>query len=106
MNVLTSKHQEALQQLREKLDEMNPEPVIEHLHENKALSVMQQLSLVRVESKTERSSTLVKIILEQQKEWVYQCMIDALKRSGQDDVLNLLGECKSVKFKLLIICML
>ena len=72
---------------------MNPEPVIEHLYENKALNVMQQLSLVKIKSKTEQSAKLIKI-LEQHKEWVYQCMIDALKRSGQAEVLNTLGDGK------------
>ena len=76
---------------------MNPEPVIEHLYENKALNLMQHMNLVKVESKTERSATLIKIILKLHKEWVYHCLTDALKRSGQDEVLNILGGGKSVK---------
>ena len=99
---LSKEHRDSLQKLRQKLDEMNPEPVIEHLCKNKALSPMQELR-IKDKSKTEKNTTLLKI-LEQQKDWVYHCLVDGLKRSGQDQVLNILGECKFVHTITVLYC--
>ena len=103
VDAISTEHKNALQKLRQKLHDMDPEPVIEHLYSKSALSLMQTERIKSKPDKDDKNTTLMKIF-EQQKDWVYHCFLDYLLRSGQNNVLNILGErtCKLVFCSIII----
>ena len=69
---------------------MTPEPVIEHLYSNKALSLEDTEKIRSKATKTEQTTAILET-LEQHKEWVYYCLLDGLYRSGQGHVMDILN---------------
>ena len=93
---LLKEHKDALNKLRLHLIEMKPELVTEYLFSNKALSLDHKQIIKSKGTNDDKNRTLMKI-LEQQKDWVYHCFLDSLQQSGQNNVLNILGESKPYK---------
>ena len=97
---LQSEHKNALQRIRRhNLEHMNPNPLVEYLFANKALSPTQKDQIKAKTTKTEQNIELLNI-LEQLEDWVYHCLLDAFKQSGQDYMLELISGGRSVKVDL------
>ena len=83
-------HKDALNRLNENLHYMNPEPVIEYLYSNKALSLEEAERIKSKTTKTEQSTATLET-LEEHKDWVYYCLLDGLYRSSQGHVVDILN---------------
>ena len=87
---LSVEHKNSLQMLKQQLHYMNPEPVVEHLYSNKALSLEETERIKAKTTNTEQSTALLET-LEQHKDWVYYCLLDGLYRSSQGHVVDILN---------------
>ena len=87
---LSVEHKDSLQKLKQNLHYMNPEPVVEHLYSNKALSLEETEKIRSKSTKTEQTKAILET-LEQHKDWVYYCLLDGLYRSSQGHVVNILN---------------
>ena len=100
---ISDEHKLALNRLKENLQYMNPEPVVEHLYSNYALSLEETERIKAKGTKTEQTTAILET-LEQHKDWVYYCLLDGLYRSSQAhvvDILNggiLLNKCLTATF--------
>ena len=87
---ISDEHKNALNELKQNIQYMNPEPVVEHLYSNKALSLEETEMIKSKDTKTEQSTALLET-LEQHKDWVYYCLLDGLYRSSQGHVVDILN---------------
>ena len=87
---LSVEHKDSLQMLKQNVHYMNPEPVVEHLYSNKALSLEETERIKVKTTKTEQSTAILETI-EQHKDWVYYCLLDGLYRSSQAHVVDILN---------------
>ena len=87
---ISDEHKDALHRLKGNLNYMNPDPVVEHLYSNEALSLEETESIKAKSTKTERSIALLET-LEEHKDWVYYCLLDGLYRSSQAHVVDILN---------------
>ena len=87
---ITSEHKEALKRLSQKQHHMTPEQVTEHLFANKALSLEERQKITSSAIVTEQNKALLNI-LENKKEWMYQCLLDGLERTGQKYAIEILS---------------
>ena len=87
---ISDEHKDALNRLTENLHYMNPEPVIEHLYSNKALSLEETERIKAKTTKTEQTTEIIET-LEKLKAWVYYCLLDGLYRSSQGHVVDILN---------------
>ena len=87
---LSDKHKDALNRLKENLHYMNPEPVVEHLYSNKALSLEETERIKAKTTKTEQTTEILET-LQKHKDWVYYCLLDGLYRSSQGHVMDILN---------------
>ena len=91
MNVdMSDDHRDALRKLKGNLHYLNPQPVIEHLYSHKALSLEETEEIKAKATKTEKSTAILET-LEQNKDWVYYCLLDGLYRSRQEYVVDILS---------------
>ena len=87
---ITDDHKNALNKLKENLQYMTPEPVIEYLYSNEAFS-LEETEKIRVKAtKTEQTRAILET-LEQHKDWVYYCLLDGLCRRSQEHVVDILS---------------
>ena len=87
---VSDEHKGALHRLKRNLNYMNPDPVVEHLYSNKALSLEEIETIKAKPTRTEQSIAILEI-LEEQKDWVYYCLLDGLYRSRQGHVVDILN---------------
>ena len=87
---ITDDHKDALNRLKENKHFLNPEPVVEHMYSNKALSLEETEKIKSKTTKTEQSMATLET-LEQHKDWVYYCLLDGLYRSRQEHVVDILN---------------
>ena len=87
---ISNAHKEALNRLKENVQYINPEPVVEHLYSNKALSLEETEKIRCKATKTEHTRAILET-LEQHKDWVYYCFLDGLYRSSQAHVVDILN---------------
>ena len=86
---ISDDHKVALDRLKQNLHYMNPVPVVEYLYANKALS-SEETEKIKANTTKNGKTTAILEKLEQDKDWVYYCLLDALHRSSQGHVLALL----------------
>ena len=87
---ISDDHRDALQRLKMDSHYMNPEPVVEHLYSNKALSLEETEKIKANTTKTEQTKAILET-LENYKDWVYYCLLDGLHRSSQGHVVDILS---------------
>ena len=87
---LSDEHKDALHKLKQNQHYMNPEPVVEHLYSNKALTLEETEMKKSKATKTEQTTAILET-LEQQKNWVFYCLLDGLYRSSQRHVIDILN---------------
>ena len=87
---ISDEHKDALNRLKENLRYINPEPLVEHLYSNKALSLEDTEKIRSKATKTEQSTAILET-LEQHKDWVYYCLLDGLYISSQGHVVDILN---------------
>ena len=87
---ISDEHKNALNRLKENLQYMTPEPVIEYLYSNKALSLEETEMIKSKATKTEQTTAILET-LEQHRDWVHYCLLDGLFRSSQGHVMDILN---------------
>ena len=88
---ISDEHKDAISRLKENLHYMNPEPVIEYLYSNKALT-LEVTEIIKAKATKNEQSKAILETLEQHKDWVYYCLLDGLYRSSQGHVVDILNE--------------
>ena len=87
---ISDEHKDALHRLKENLNYMNPDPVVEHLYSNKALS-LEEIETIKAKSTRTEQSIAILETLEERKDWVYYCLLDGLNKSCQGHVVDILS---------------
>ena len=87
---ISDEHKDALHKLKGNLNYMNPDPVVEHLYSNKALS-LEEIETIKAKSTRTEQSIAILETLEERKDWVYYCLLDGLHRSSQGHVVDILN---------------
>ena len=74
---LSDEHKDGLHRLKQNLHYMNPKPVVEHMYSNKALS-LEETERIKAKATNTAQTTAILETLEQDKDWVYYCLLDGL----------------------------
>ena len=75
--------------MRQNLQYLNPEPVVEHLYSKEVLNLEEKQSIQSKPTKASKSTALLDV-MEQKADWVYSCLLDVLLETEQGHVIKIL----------------